>query len=491
MRCLALAQAWQDRGGEVLFVMCTKVSALESRLVSEGIRIVHLKVPPGSYEDAKETVTLALDSDSSWIVVDGYHFESEYQKIIKDSGVSLLCIDDNGHANHYYADIVLNQNLHANEGLYKKRAPLTKLLLGTRYVLLRREFWQWRGWRRTVPKVARKVLVTLGGSDPNNITKKIIDALCQLNFDGLEMIIVIGASNPNYEKIKDALTNSQNSFEIKTNVINMPELMAWADIAISSGGTTSWELAFMHLPNLIVILAENQVYVAEKLEAIGVALNLGWHYHLSCHMIQKEIIELLANAEVRVLMTSCSSQLVDGLGADRVIRAIQERTIHLKQACESDCELVFLWANDPEARKESFSANLITWEEHVQWFEKKIMDKKCIFFIAFNGQAQPIGQVRFEVDGQDAVISLSIDSNFRGSGLSCPIIARAAEKMFNRRIVSRINAFIKPHNVRSIKAFELAGFRVVGQEIIKGENALHYVRVYDQIFENNFEHSLS
>ena len=90
--------------------MCTKVPALEARLVSEGMKIVHLKAQPGSFEDAKQTVNLAIDSGSPWIVVDGYHFSSEYQKLIEDSGAHQLFIDDYGHANHYYADIVLNQN---------------------------------------------------------------------------------------------------------------------------------------------------------------------------------------------------------------------------------------------------------------------------------------------------------------------------------------------------------------------------------------------
>ena len=322
------------------------------------------------------------------------------------------------------------------------------------------------------------------GKRPDNVTKKVIEALCQLDFYRLEIIIVVGASNPNYGKLKAVLTNSQIPFKMETNVINMPELMAWADIAISSGGTTSWELAFMSLPNLVVILAENQVDVAEKLETIGVAFNLGWHYRLSCQMIQLEIIRLLANTEIRALMARRASHLVDGLGADRVSRALQKRSMRLRQVSKSDCELIFRWANDPESRAASFSGNFITWKEHVRWFEKKIIDKNCVFFIAMNEQAQPIGQVRFEVEGNDAVISLSIDHDFRGYGLSCPLIIIAADEMFNKRLVSRINAFIKPHNMRSIKAFELAGFITVGHEIVKGEKSLHYVRVRDPIPEN-------
>jgi len=36
----------------------------------------------------------------------------------------------------------------------------------------------------------------------------------------------------------------------------MPELMAWADFAVSAGGSTCWELAFMGLPALVLIQAK-------------------------------------------------------------------------------------------------------------------------------------------------------------------------------------------------------------------------------------------
>jgi len=129
MRCLALAQAWQDAGGGVLFLMGTGVPILEERLKSEGMDTAHLRAHAGSTDDAVETANLAQEVGATWVVLDGYHFDAVYQRTIKDSGVRLLFIDDNGHADHYYADIVVNQNIHAHAGLYTNREPYTQLLL--------------------------------------------------------------------------------------------------------------------------------------------------------------------------------------------------------------------------------------------------------------------------------------------------------------------------------------------------------------------------
>ena len=143
MRCLALAEAWKDNGGGVIVVLATSAPSLEELLTSEVTGILHISCEPGSRQDAYDTVRIAQDRAVTWIVVDGYHFGAEYQKIIRDAGFSLLVIDDYGHATHYYADIVLNQNAYADMSIYPDHEPATRFLLGTRYALIRREFLAW------------------------------------------------------------------------------------------------------------------------------------------------------------------------------------------------------------------------------------------------------------------------------------------------------------------------------------------------------------
>ena len=96
---------------------------------------------------------------------------------LKAAGRKLLVVDDTGHAGVYAADLVLDQNAHATEKLYQCREPYSKLLLGSRYALLRREFRPWREWKREIAPVARKVLVTVGGTDPDNLTVRVMRAL--------------------------------------------------------------------------------------------------------------------------------------------------------------------------------------------------------------------------------------------------------------------------------------------------------------------------
>jgi len=476
MRCLALSQAWQDAGGKVVFLMATKAPALEACLQSEGMKIVHLSVQPGSIDDAIQTSCYAHQVEADWIVVDGYHFGTNYQRIIKNQKCRLLLIDDLGNFEYYYADLILNQNIYAHEELYGNREPYTQLLLGTRYALLRREFLKWRGWKREIPEVARKVLVTMGGSDPDNVTLKVIQALQQVDMDGLEAIVVVGGSNPHYEELQSAVQDLRFPIRLESNVTNMPELMAWADVAISGGGSTSWELAFMGVPALVTILASNQYPIAESLNAIGCAVNLGWYEDVSPTETAQALTQLLRAPGTRAEMSKHGRQLVDGDGVDRALMHIRGESVRLRRVREDDCRLLWEWANDPEVRAVSFSSESIPWEEHLRWFNAKLGNSGCLLLIAEDSAGVPIGQVRFDVVRKnEAVISVSVDRENRGKGFGSTIIRLASQKLCDLTEINVIHAYIKQNNEASFRAFMKAGYKESGVTMISGHQAVHLV----------------
>src|SRR5712692_1901785 len=273
MRCLALAQAWQDGGGHAIFAMAEGTPAVEERVRNEGFAVARVEVPVGSAADAEETAGLAHKHNASWVVVDGYEFGARYQASLKSRGLKVLFIDDNGLAAHYSADLVLNQNAHAREAFYPSRDASTRLLLGPRFAMLRREFTAWRGWKREIPEVARRVLVTMGGSDPDNVTERVVRAI--LAQPSLKAIVVVGGSNPHLLQLRELVVGAQQNVQLVENVPNMPELMSKTDVAISGAGTTSLEMCFLGLPALLIVLADNQRSAAEELNRRGAAINLG------------------------------------------------------------------------------------------------------------------------------------------------------------------------------------------------------------------------
>ncbi len=474
MRCLALAQGWQDAGGHSTFVMADSTPAVEKRLRSEHVDFVHFAVSPGSASDAKQTTQLARQNGSSWVVVDGYQFGADYQRSLKEEGIQLLFVDDNGHAASYAADIVLNQNAHAETHLYAHRSPYTRLLLGPRYAMLRREFRAWREWSREIPQLARRVLVTLGGSDPENATLKVINALQQLKVDGLQVIALVGGSNPHLHSIeRAAATNSGRQIKIVVDAIRVPEFMAEADVAVCCAGSSCWEMCLLGLPAVLLDLASNQVPVARKLDQSGLAIHIGSATQVSSDQIAAALESLIRSPDTRKHMCERSRLLVDGRGAERV-RTFLDGDLRLRRSLESDCQTIWQWANDPEVRAVSFRREPIPWEQHVDWFKSKLADPSAFFYVAINHAGQAIGQVRYQCDKTRAVLSVNIASDFRGKGFGKKVLLLATEELFQSSSVSGIDAYVKPSNQSSLRLFESAGFRRNGTHTIEGHPAIHF-----------------
>ena len=320
MRCLALAQAWQDQGGRAIFAVSDPPASVCQRLESERIEIWRTKGEPGSAHDARSTTEIARAHDSKWIVVDGYHFGAAYQRELRAAGLRVLFVDDNGHAEFYLADLILNQNIHASENFYKQRDSHTRSLLGPRYCLLRREFEHWNGWKRDVSVLGRKVLVSMGGSDAGNATERVIFALKTIQVQGLDVIVVVGGANPHLDLIESAAHSA--GFRVMKDVTDMPKLLAWADVIVAAAGSICWEICAMALPAVLIVTASNQVAVAQCLAELQVAFRLDSGVEGITRELPALLTKLIESRELRQRLSSRAAGLVDTEGSARVVQEI-------------------------------------------------------------------------------------------------------------------------------------------------------------------------
>ncbi|MGH9512486.1 MAG: UDP-2,4-diacetamido-2,4,6-trideoxy-beta-L-altropyranose hydrolase [Terriglobales bacterium] len=480
MRCLALAEAWQDRGGNVIFAMAQSTGALRAYLSSEHVEVANLAVTPGSEQDAIQLTQLACERAAKWVVVDGYQFNSAYQRALKQTSLKVLWVDDTGESGPYTADVVLNQNISAHEEMYMDRDSNISLLLGTRYVMLRREFKPWRDWTRQGPGEGLKILVTMGGSDVRNVTEKVIRALGTVKIS-CKSKVVVGGSNPHGEALKRAVGRSSAGIELLQDPQNMAELMAWADAAITAAGSTCWEICLLGLPAILIDLAPNQLPIARELNRRRCAVHLGSAEEVTEDGIAAKLEWLLSSPETRRTFSRNARELVDGRGAERVLSAIMDPTIHLRPAEENDCRLLWEWANDPEVRAASFSPALIAWDEHVAWFSRKQNDPDCRILVGVDVHSRPVGQFRVESrpDGEGQ-IDVSLSPGCRGLGYGRCLIELGSRKVFSETAIERLHAFVKPENSISRRAFGRTGFTSLGEEDVNGCNAVHYVRTRDK-----------
>jgi UDP-2,4-diacetamido-2,4,6-trideoxy-beta-L-altropyranose hydrolase len=322
MRCLALSQAWQESGGKVTFACAEVLPAVEERLHKERCELVALGADVSSAQDVKRSAEIAQERGAEWVIVDGYRFAVDYYKCLRERSVRLLTMDDGGHARDCCADVILNPSALANEAMYVSKARHTKLLLGSRYFLLRPEFTRAR--RHTCQtKMATRILVTMGGSDPENVTLKVVRGLSGIANEQTEVRVVVGAGYRYLKPLKAAADGMTGKFLVVENPGDMALQMAWADMAVAGAGGTCWELAYIGVPAVLMVISQDQLANAEAAAKHGVAVNLGWHSDVSLDAIQHAVRTLAVDQECRRAMSRAGQELIDGLGAKRVVDFLQ------------------------------------------------------------------------------------------------------------------------------------------------------------------------
>jgi UDP-2,4-diacetamido-2,4,6-trideoxy-beta-L-altropyranose hydrolase len=475
LRCLALAQTWVDTGGRAVFVTAQNRPIIDARLTAETIECLHIEAQPGDADDARHTAKLAEQWEADWVVLDGGEFDAGYQQRLKGDGLRVLLLDEGHQADRYIADWLLNDALDADDKLYEGRADGTRLFLGPRYALLRREFSRWSNWRRTVPKVAKNLLVKLPWPAYREATIQLVDCLAKCGIANLEAVLIVPSSGIRDAALHAAVGEMPGRIRMRPNITAMPGLVAWADAAITAAGPPPYEWLLLGLPSLFLLAADDERPAAERFTAMQLGVILGNAQALGTPGAAKRLKSILTAWEDLETIGSAARQVVDGEGADRVCMWLCGDPVRLRRAKAGDCQLLWQWANDHEARDNSFAQAPISWDAHVRWFTDKLYDPRSTLFIGVDQNDTPMGRIRFDTTGRTAQVSLTIDSQYRGKGLAIALIERGVGYMFRHTWVEEIHAIIKPANVRSIKVFEKAGFKKVGLRQIWDQKALHYV----------------
>jgi UDP-2,4-diacetamido-2,4,6-trideoxy-beta-L-altropyranose hydrolase len=313
-RCLALAERLQARGAVVTFVTRSNSEAVLARIRAGGCETT--LVPDGLLreDDASFLLERVRSLVPRAVVTDSYEVTTGYQRVVRSSGVRLVVVDDLARE-HFVADVVLNQNIGACAGQYSAE-PYTRLLLGPRYALLRHEFWASRPLARQ-DGAMRRVLITMGGSDPGNLTSRALVAVDAVP-DDLVVDVVVGPAFTSHEELTNAVAGASHPVRVHRDPPNLAEIMAEATLAVSAAGSTCWELAFLGVPAALLVAADNQTRIAEGLAAAGFALSLGAAAPFPTAALRDAVGGLLDDSTQRARMARAGRSLVDGRGTDRV-----------------------------------------------------------------------------------------------------------------------------------------------------------------------------
>ncbi|MDH5716650.1 MAG: UDP-2,4-diacetamido-2,4,6-trideoxy-beta-L-altropyranose hydrolase [Spirochaetia bacterium] len=465
MRCLTLAEALKEKQAEVEFICLDLPGNLASFIKTKAFAI-------NMVSNNLQALSILEEKRPDWLIIDNYDIDESWEKKTRPFVKKIMVIDDLANRKHD-CDILLDQNYGAEELGYEKIVPPNcKLLLGPKYALLRKEFLEARDKIRQDKNdkyEINKIMIFMGGSDPENITEKALDAVLDFN---LHIDVVIGASNPHKQKLEKKIIKYKDVV-LHTQISNMAEIMANADLCIGAGGSATWERFCIGLPAITVITAENQRVITEKLSSVGLVENLGWNQEVTHDMISSCLQKMIYSSHKLYIMSDMGMKIVDGKGTKKVGNEILQneemKEIFLREAQPGDIENIFKLSNDPDVREVSINKEKISWEDHVLWYKEKINDINTLLLAVENGHSSFLGQVRFDIMKDMTIISISLIKEERGKGLGLEIIKKACNYFFTKFSKKKIKAYINPDNISSIKVFQKAGFIQHGEEI-KNQN---------------------
>ena len=283
MRSMALASDLKkDKNVKRVFYITKNNPSVVNKLKENDFEVITIDKDLSYDMEIEKVKEIIKNEKVNKLVTDSYEIDQNYLIEMRIVLNKLITVHDYAPF-AFPSHVVINGNAYAEDLDYESYYGDTEFLLGTDYLLLREEF-------RNLPEIevrdkAKNILVTVGGYDTRNLTPKVIKALNTIDFaeiddkyidkKNLHIDVVIGPSFDNVGEIVEEVQKSNLDISLNFNVSQMSELMINSDIAISSGGSTLYELAVTKTPALVMLQAENQIRVAEKLEGESI-VNLGY-----------------------------------------------------------------------------------------------------------------------------------------------------------------------------------------------------------------------
>ncbi len=322
MRCLTLADEMTRSGWHCRFAVSPETSLAVPRLrpfVTDCIEIT------GDGDDEPSEIQGSLGGGAcNLVVVDHYGRGAEFETACRAFAERVVVIDDLADRPHD-ADILIDQNLGRAPGDYSGKVPTDcGLLIGPDFALLRPEF----AGRRQSVLAARKrrdgmerILVSFGMTDPLGLSLQALHVLRQICFVG-HVDVVVGGMAPGIAEVHALAAEMGANVRVLSDVEDMAELMALADIAIGAGGSTSWERCAFGLPALVAVVADNQREIAQNLADAGAAMlvavdGAGFRANLA-----GALQAFGGDARTLRRMGEAAAGICDGQGCARVMEAL-------------------------------------------------------------------------------------------------------------------------------------------------------------------------
>jgi UDP-2,4-diacetamido-2,4,6-trideoxy-beta-L-altropyranose hydrolase len=306
-RSLALADMLKD-DFEIFVLIQSPTEAVRKQIQGVG-NLIELPSTEDYLQEARDIAEHYLEANSI-VVLDGYHFQTEYQKILKAKGVKLVCIDDL-HAWHFVADVVINHAGGVKKSDYSCE-PYTQLCLGMKYALLRSPFLEAAKQDRKIEKI-ENVFICFGGSDSNNFTQKALKS-CVKSAIFREIYVVVGSAYLHEDSLK-LLAEQHKNVHVYQNLDakSLCEIMQKCHLAIVPASSIAYEVCSVRTYLITGWYVDNQKGIYQSLSENDLGLGVDNF---------QELANSISNFEMKTTYLENQKKHFDGKSRERINKCL-------------------------------------------------------------------------------------------------------------------------------------------------------------------------
>lgn len=317
-RCAGVVSFLQRIGACRAMFLIGQASAEAARGVVGDLPGVSVAVLESGEMEA-EVVQRICANDCHLMLVDSYEFSVDACRMLKHQlpTVPILAIDDGGEKRGYPVDGFLSFGLGADAGMYPE-AKLSSSVVGPKFFPLRPDLARVAELGRTGAEKVRRLLITMGGSDPERQTARV--ARLARGVRGLEAVdVVLGPAFGPADDVREAVAGDPR-FTIHRAPENYADLVAQADLAVSGAGTSAMELMACGVPTVLMTLADNQRATEAAVRRHRCGIAVGDCRRVSDDDIRDAVESLVRDDIARRGIVASGRRLVDGRGGERLAR---------------------------------------------------------------------------------------------------------------------------------------------------------------------------
>lgn len=264
-----------------------------------------------TFRDSDGLAAILREYSPDIVINDILDTSAEYILTLKEQRVFVVNFEDLG-TGAQYADIVIN-------ALYSEKYPSHNHYWGKDYYCLRDEFYLTKP--KEIAPMVRNILISFGGTDSNDYTRRVFRILKRLSLENLKIVVIAGLGYGYMELLQEEAREVAQEVQILQDIHYISKYMSEADVAVTSGGRTVYELASLGVPT--IVLAQNEREMRHTFACIdnGV-INLGLGYTLSDAEIEEALLRVYKDAALRGRCQKLMKRHDLKTGTDRVLTLI-------------------------------------------------------------------------------------------------------------------------------------------------------------------------